>query len=281
MRACRPARFLILLVTLCGGACSEESPPPGRMDSRGDLFSLPDLYPPYTDLQGCASSSCTTGCCSGGVCVEGLTEAACGKSGETCKACQSGEVCASGECQTSSCDQASCPDGCCSSATCENGTSTSACGTGGGSCTSCKSGESCVGGSCTATTGEKYYKVTLVSGTIYAGGITICVAGVGGVLDYWCDPFVVLKVGKLQATSSKQNNNNTPSWNEELVTVTDADLMAGIEVDLYDADVGYDMPMGSATYNVTSSDLSTGTVSLDIKAVGVSTAQVVLSFTAI
>jgi hypothetical protein len=285
----RALRRLVPLVLMLGlSACSGENGPPSKHDGQAtsdffyfsDLYGQADLYPYSGDLpQNCSSSTCA-GCCSGKICMEGITSSACGSSGGTCATCSSSQTCTSGSCVSSSCTASSCSSGCCDSSGCENGTSTSACGKAGGTCQACKSGESCVSGSCTTSSGKKLYKVTLVSGTVYAGGITLCMAGIGGALDYWCDPFAWLIVGKVQAKSSTESNNNSPAWNEELLTISDTELMAGIKVDLYDTDVAIDTPLGSATYTVTSSDLSKGTLTLDIKAVGVTTAQVILSFTA-
>lgn len=97
----------------------------------------------------CGPDNCA-GCCSGDVCVVATTSLACGKGGETCKTCGTGNACNAGVCQPSStCGPGSCPDGCCVGAVCAIGNQNGACGSGGGACADCAlDGRVCTGNAC-------------------------------------------------------------------------------------------------------------------------------------
>jgi hypothetical protein len=92
----------------------------------------------------CNAMNCGEGCCDGDICTVGNTVASCGRSGEACAACATGQSCVpdtptSGTCQFPPfCDGQSCST-CCAGNQCEPGTTDTACGAAfaGGFCVDC------------------------------------------------------------------------------------------------------------------------------------------------
>ncbi len=100
-------------------------------------------------MGGAPPSGCGTcdGCCRGDTCVplEHESDAACGKRGQECRACDAGGVCDNdtGSCVTPTagvCNRATCPTGCCSPTGCVTDQSWSACGVHGDACQTCALG---------------------------------------------------------------------------------------------------------------------------------------------
>ncbi|MCK5797344.1 MAG: hypothetical protein KAI47_09185 [Deltaproteobacteria bacterium] len=109
-------------------------------------------------VQACNATTCPLGCCDAkGSCVQGDTEAACGKGGAACKLCVTGEFCDKDRACTKptvNCDATTCADGCCDAhgkcvkIASQDGTS---CGKGGGACDTCAATQACESGSCVCT----------------------------------------------------------------------------------------------------------------------------------
>lgn len=99
----------------------------------------------------CNAANCP-GCCVGNACVVATTPAACGKSGEVCKACGANESCTSGVCVPApNCGPANCAGCCIGADVCAVGGQDTACGLGGGQCINCVGqGRVCQGGACEA-----------------------------------------------------------------------------------------------------------------------------------
>ncbi len=120
-------------------------------------------------LQSC------TGCCTGGQCLPGNEDTACGR-GDVCEACGSGEQCVDGECVLQGCDGCKATDGTCDESGADNA---SACGLHGVACQSCGA-NSCVGGVCTGCTGC-YTDLGLCE-----AGTTRALCGTGGAVCAAC-----------------------------------------------------------------------------------------------
>ena len=95
---------------------------------------------------GCDATTCPNGCCRQGVCVLQQDATKCGRQGNECTTCDSGQACTAvtggGQCQ---CTTSSCSDGCCDSNTCYPGTAPQYCGTGGGACAPLRRGPALFG----------------------------------------------------------------------------------------------------------------------------------------
>jgi len=91
----------------------------------------------------CSPSNCT-GCCQNNKCVSGALVTACGKQGQVCSACSSGQECSQGVCQAAqTCN--GCKD---LVGNCQVGTAVTACGAAGSQCKTCTTGQSCINGAC-------------------------------------------------------------------------------------------------------------------------------------
>lgn len=83
-----------------------------------------------------------------GICESGEFDAACGRGGSPCMACESPAQCAEGVCEAPpSCSPDNC-DGCCDGDTCVAMPSNAACGADGSECTACDSDATCIDGAC-------------------------------------------------------------------------------------------------------------------------------------
>jgi hypothetical protein len=90
--------------------------------------------------QTCNQLNCR-GCCMGIVCVDGMTDSACGSNGDDCKACASGESCQivypwGGACEAPPFCSANC-FGCCQDSQCMTGDSDTVCGGNTSACQDC------------------------------------------------------------------------------------------------------------------------------------------------
>jgi hypothetical protein len=129
----------------------------------------------------CGTSDCA-GCCSGGQCVSGTAQTACGHHGGPCVDCTSlGATCTSdggvgGACQlAATCGPNTCPMGCCdANGVCQGGTLPTACGGGGASCQTCGLHQPCEQQQC----GAACSALTCPSGCCDSAGI--CEPGTGG-----------------------------------------------------------------------------------------------------
>jgi len=235
---------------IAGAGGSDDPQPAPKLD----LFHATEGTVP-----SCSAASCK-GCCTEGTCRPGDNVAACGTGGGACTICQANQLCQAGTCSSPPCDKSTCP-GCCASGTCPQGTSESACGTGGGTCATCASTEACLDHQC-VTKGPASYRVTLVRAKV-PNWLLACQSNKtnpeyenGG-----CDLYVVLKVGTLaEVQSSIRQDNNAPEWNEELLTATEADILAKFQVAVWDKDILLNDQVASCAPKLTQADLASGKV---------------------
>jgi hypothetical protein len=239
--------FLVFLCVVAGGCDGEEAP------QQDGLWLFGDMMQNNGDGGGggvCTSSNCV-GCCSGNSCMPGTDKQMCGVGGTVCQTCMVNQTCQMGFCTEPPCTAANCSSGCCdANDKCRSGTSDDACGAGGGTCESCSSDNVCLSGKCTAK-GGAMYKVTLVSASV---------TGSCGIMELFtsCDPYVILKVGSAQATSSIKVDENNPSWNEYMLNGSEADLTQTFDVEVRDDDpIGSD-EIGKCQGQISSSDLGNG-----------------------
>jgi hypothetical protein len=122
-----------------------------RTCDSGDICSAGACVAPV-DCSQCQNSGC---CIDGMQCAEGDSKQACGKGGDACTTCGSGEVCGSNNtCETTSCDSSTCSDGCCTAnGECKKAggvdQSKDVCGKNGAACEVCDSTDiSCSSGAC-------------------------------------------------------------------------------------------------------------------------------------
>jgi len=267
------ALLLIGCALLGAEACGSDSPPPQPDSKRqSDLFPSVDTAPPP-----CSPATCP-GCCDGNACRDGINKTFCGAGGVTCAQCSESQECQSGRCKSVDC-QSTCT-GCCGPS-CENGTTAGACGSGGKACVKCAAGESGVARTCTQTA-DKRYRVILESAMLTSTGVLVCTAP-GYILDLDCDCYALFKVGAQAAQSKGIENNNSPVWNEELLTASAADLSQGFTLDLQDKDPISSSPLCRITYSVTPADLTAGVLNRDCKdwPTGFTQASVRLQFKAV
>jgi hypothetical protein len=121
-----------------GGPCQECQP--GQTCDNGNCASATK----------CDATSCPNGCCAGDQCQAGDTDAACGKGGVACQACQPpATTCIEQACGGGTCNATTCPDGCCSTKDeCLPGNIKTACGTGGAACQECTGSDECTNQVC-------------------------------------------------------------------------------------------------------------------------------------
>jgi hypothetical protein len=238
-----PRLFLVLTIAAGSTAC-------GGDDERRDGLTGRDLFPQqWLDSGGCSVANCM-GCCQNGQCQPGTANTACGYGGISCRPCTGGEQCKDGVCVTGgACGPASCPAGCCDPAgNCMGGGTVEACGMNGLACKTCdEATQVCLQGQCTAK-GSGSYKITLVSALISGG------CGLGET----CDPYVELTVGGVTKTSATKGDTETPTWNQELMTAKESDILNGLGVKVMDEDWGPDDTVGTCTLKVTAADLAAG-----------------------
>ena len=256
--ACVAVGALLVLV-----ACGEDS---GK-DSGGTTYpdwgggnTYLDSAPPVN----CSPASCS-GCCKSGVlgttCESGFGDNACGYGGAPCAVCSSQQKCSQGVCGTAqTCDSTSCSSGCCDTGgKCQSGASNTACGTGGVACQACQSGEECASSQKCQKKGPLMYKVTLVSAVVTGSSWIVC--GFAELSE--CDLYVILTVGNKKATSSTKVDTNKPTWNEYLITETEAALIKNFEVEVRDDDPVGSVQIGKCTPSITSATLKSGQLVTD------------------
>jgi hypothetical protein len=227
------------------GKGGDDPPPNGSGDQ-----------PPAT---GCTDGKCPTtcgpdtcaGCCEAdGTCNTGDTGGACGARGQACTACSGATTCEKGACIDPSC-KASCTSGCCSDTGCQAGNTAAACGTGGNACSACGSGQTCTAGVCTQSTTATFAFVA-VSAKLPAknksGGDW---DGFGGLPD----PVVTATSGATTASSPNRPDTLAPVWNAQLITgKTAKELQSSLRVDVADADVAFNDPVGGCAITLTGTE---------------------------
>ncbi|MGA9521447.1 MAG: hypothetical protein WBV82_08285 [Myxococcaceae bacterium] len=105
------------------------------------------------NVASCSQGQCTvsqcgpcTGCCDGNFCMPGSHPLSCGRGGQSCARCVTGELCTAGACTR--CGPHNC-DGCCNElGECVAGNSDFFCGSGGEVCDFCTGFTNCVGNVC-------------------------------------------------------------------------------------------------------------------------------------
>ncbi len=140
----RNLTLCIALFSLFAIGCGDDSTP------AGDVSDARQVQEVDAAVDGTCNFTNCDGCCDGNVCIEPVTEAACGQAGSACRSCENDEVCAGGSCvpPTANCDNCA---GCCLDGTqCLEGSAPAACGDSGNACVACETGESCDNGTCVA-----------------------------------------------------------------------------------------------------------------------------------
>lgn len=220
----------------------------------------------------CGPATCATGCCQGNQCLPGNLDSACGQGGKACADCTStSQSCniSTRICEGStSCGPSTCASGCCESGQCLSGTADSACGSGGAACQSCGGG-TCQNQQCSG--GAASYKVYLDSGQVVANPWVAC-------QEANCDLVVTLTVLQLTATSTMIQDNNSPVWNEYLLTAPESDLTSSFVAKVYDDDY-VDIKIGDCAPTVTPSILASGSLTTTCNFYGIGdTVELTFSF---
>ena len=242
-------------------ACGDDS---GKDSGAGTTF--PDwgggTYKDTGQPRGsCSATTCSNGCCRGGVCESGKADTACGWGGNPCQACTLQQKCNNGVCELAqSCDSSSCATGCCdTNKKCQTAQSDSACGTGGAACQACASGLECTSAGKCETKGPLMYKVTLVSAVVTGSSWIVC--GFAELSE--CDLYVILTVGNKSTKSTVKADTNKPTWNEYLLTDTEAALIKSFEVEVRDDDPIGSVQIGKCTPSISASTLKSGQLVTD------------------
>jgi hypothetical protein len=235
MKTTKPILMLCLTLLAACGASDEDPGDPGSMTGG------PDAGMPPEDI-------CTTGCTSGGICLPGTSQDACGSGGDVCEPCGATEICQAATCvptedPPTGCGPATC-DGCCDGDTCLSGTSDAACGDGGETCMDCGPRgvcESGVGAECAIDPASRW-DIRAISGTIpqnKPGGATWDAAG--GLPD----AFARSRLGDdQQGSTSTKNDTLSPAWNQVLASDVRAGDIPALIVDVFDDDVVSDDKVG-------------------------------------
>jgi hypothetical protein len=203
----------------------------------------------------------------------GMADTACGVAGMPCADCTlSGQTCDwnTRKCQGSGDCSSNC-QGCCQNNQCVDGTSPTACGKNGEACKVCDPGVSCENNQC-GSGGGGSYKVILKSANMISSSWTACQEGS-------CDLYVELWVGSQFVTSSTQTDNNNPTWNEELLTASEQELISKFEAKVWDEDPWIpDVKVGQCNQTITPSILSSGQVVVKCEALIGSSTSVEITF---
>ncbi len=152
----------------------------------------------------CDSSNCVGCCAPGGICNPGTDAKACGKFGETCQACASGQSCNGGVCGGADggaardggagCNAANCGRGCCIGGSCVPYTQQTGnfCGTGGQACQACDLvSQTCQLGACVSGCGQNNCGGCCASSTCIplasqGGAQSVSQCGYGGEVCHAC-----------------------------------------------------------------------------------------------
>ena len=255
--------YLALAALLGAAACGEDA------TGKDSSTTYPDWGGGNTYLDGPSSKQCSpascSGCCRtsamGTTCESGFTNNACGYGGAPCSVCTVQQKCNQGICsQAQTCDSTTCASGCCdSSGKCQSGTSGTSCGTGGAACQACASGEECSSAQKCQKKGPLMYKVTLDSAQVTGSSWIVC--GFAELSE--CDLYVILTVGNKKATSSVKADTNKPTWNEYLLTETEAALIKNFEVEVRDDDPIGSVQIGKCKPSISSATLKSGKLITD------------------
>lgn len=240
-----------------------------------------------TNTGTCDAASCPSGCClPDKTCVPfaGQGTASCGKAGEACNVCKTGELCQQGTCVANQPCFSFCKQGCCTaSGQCIAfaGQDAKKCGTGGITCSACGTDLSCAQGTCVT---DATWEVSVTSAVIAPKNA----AGKDWDSSFFSNPlpdaYLGAKLGGalLMLDFTKVIDDTlTPAWNEVLATWTQSDLLnKGLDITVRDSDglLGYPFEtISDCTVALTQGDLTAGTKT--IAACGTSVTQIVLTFT--
>jgi len=206
----------------------------------------------------CNPETCLTCCDSAGSCVDGASDAQCGRLGEACVTCGGGETCVpsvfdaadraiGGSCVDSSCT-ATCA-GCCNGSTCETGDEPTACGVTGGLCDVCDAGFTCDPlGTCIPDPTSRWDILVI-------RGIVPVTDSSGDPWDSFGglpDPYVEVTVRDPDTmmdttdVTTTQDNTTTPVWNEAVLTgVAARDILEHFDLTIFDDDIIDSTTIGS------------------------------------
>lgn len=191
------------------------------------------------------AESCDGCCAPDGTCVAAASTSAmlCGSGGSMCTACGGGQSCVDGVCVAASCAM-TCA-GCCMGGTCVDPPSDAACGIDGAACQDCGAG-TCAMGTCAIGPGSRW-DVVAVQGTVPERNASGSAWDPFGGMP---DPFLVAIVGEgaaqVRGETANQSNTIEPVWLETVLSdVPASDLLAGLTVELRDADPDADDSIGT------------------------------------
>ena len=190
----------------------------------------------------CGPDNCAGCCRADGTCATKGTASACGTGGQACAACAGSRTCERGACIDASC-KATCASGCCSGSGCQAGTTAAACGTGAAACAVCGSGQTCTAGVCTLS-GATTFDFVAVGARLPTKKASADWDAFGGLPD----AYVKATSGASTGTSPNRPDTLAPIWNATLLTgLTASALKASLRVELWDADIVFDDPIGGCT----------------------------------
>lgn len=249
--------------TNSGGAAGAST---GGTVSTGGVMTSPssrDAGVVQSDAGGSACGACTGCCDETGTCVPPASQSAiaCGVNAGACIACNTGEICVAGQCQTAStgCSPSTCPTGCCVEGSCilPDFQNSAACGAGGLACNVCTWGVLCAAGSCTTeidsnagfyiAVDEVQVKPSDPSGTAwdFPGGLA--------------DPFVCFSDGIVTGCTPIVQDNDDAVWTPAAyatdasgkpVLFSSAQIMNGsLQFSVYDSDVAFNDLIQSGAYS--------------------------------
>lgn len=207
--------------------------------------------------ESCGPSNCN-GCCDGDTCLPGNATDKCGGGGGACTSCAT--VGAAFQCTNSKCVdpgcQASCASGCCTSTGCQAGTDAKACGSGGTACAACAYGERCGTARSCELDPEATWDVNIglvtVPSTNKSGASW---DANGGAPDPFVKAFSSFN-GISHTGQTATFDDTTIAMFEErpLKGITTQELLKGVTIEVWDADLQYDDLIGGCKLPLTAAN---------------------------
>ncbi len=221
-----------------------------------------------TVTKKCDKTTCPSGCClPDETCVPFGAQAngSCGKGGEACTVCKTGEVCQLGTCVGNQPCFSYCKQGCCTaSGQClaYSKQDATTCGTGAVTCSACSKDLSCAQGACIA---DAVWEVSAISAVIAAKDADGKDWDTTLFTDPLPDPYLQIRLTTVIFPfhlTKTINNTLTPNWNEALASYAQSELLnKGLEVTVFDSDGVLGTPfetIGKCTVTLTQADLTAG-----------------------
>ncbi len=180
------------------------------------------------------------GCCDGETCHAGTGDTACGTGGASCEACGDAASCsAQSVCVPDAC--ATTCAGCCDGNTCLTGNGVGACGNTGDACVACGTGRTCMNQAC-VTDPASTWELVLISGEVspknQSGEFWDIIGSADPVVDF--ELYDSSTSTAYRASSSVIQDDNTPTWNESILTNVPARAFMLWKIDVFDSDIDPD-----------------------------------------